>query len=399
MINNIKENLYFNYRKVKGMLYSALFLIFRIFKIQNNKIVVSCFYGELGYGCSPKYIVEELVKASPGKYKIIWLVNDTNKKFPVYITKIKNNVFRSAYHLSTAKVWIDNDKKKLGTKKRKGQYYINTWHGPIGFKTVGLLRKEKYSKIAQTISKRDCDMTDLYISNSKWCTDIHTKAYPYKKEIVLEKGMPRTDPLLRRSKECRELIHLRYNIPKEAKIVIYAPTFRGGLQKTALDYKIGETSIDSKKMLDCLEKKFGNEWYLFLRYHPKVSAGMAACEKLGQKVVDISAEDDFYEIIAGADVLVSDFSSCAFDACYKRMPVFLYVDDYDEFVSARDLYWDMKDLPFSLAKDNEELSKNIMEYNEEDYQSKLTDFFMQVELKEDGYASERIADIIREVCK
>ena len=40
-----------------------------------------------------------------------------------------------------------------------------------------------------------------------------------------------------------------------------------------------------------------------------------------------------------------------------------------------------------------------MEYNEEDYQSKLTDFFMQVELKEDGYASERIADIIREVCK
>ena len=41
---------------------SLVFYIFRIFKIQNNKIICINFNGK-GYGCNPKYIAEALLES------------------------------------------------------------------------------------------------------------------------------------------------------------------------------------------------------------------------------------------------------------------------------------------------------------------------------------------------
>lgn len=62
--------------------------------------------------------------------------------------------------------------EKLWDKKKKNQFYILTWHGMIGFKPVGRLRGDRFSKIAELVSADDAKNVDVLLSNSDWCSDV-----------------------------------------------------------------------------------------------------------------------------------------------------------------------------------------------------------------------------------
>ena len=84
----ISENVYILYRKTKGWLGSILFILFRIFSINNKRICITTFEGKGGFNCNPKYIVKELHRRSD-RYEFVWLVDDITKAFPEYIKKKK----------------------------------------------------------------------------------------------------------------------------------------------------------------------------------------------------------------------------------------------------------------------------------------------------------------------
>ena len=132
-----KEQIYIKKRKVKAWGTRLLFYLCRLFPIRRNRVVVCSFEGRGGFGCNPKYVVQQLHRQAPG-LEIVWYVNDMTKSFPDYIKKVSNTVWNRAYYLSTAKVWIDNYRKPYGTCKRRNQYYVNTWHANIAFKSSGL---------------------------------------------------------------------------------------------------------------------------------------------------------------------------------------------------------------------------------------------------------------------
>ena len=115
-------------------------------------------------------------------------------------------------------------------------------------------------------------------------------------------------------------------------------------------------------------------------------------------VIDISYKDDLYEYLAAVDVAVTDYSSVAFDAAYMKIPVFLYVDDYKEYVEDRgDLLWRYEEIPFPIATNNKELTEKIIEFNYDNYMKKLQDTFENIGLLEDGNATERVLDIIKTI--
>ena len=125
------EEKYIQKRIWKARFQSVLFYLFRIFPINKRKIVFCCIEGTTGYTCNPKYIAEEFIKQNSAtnqeqKYELVWLVNDTSKKFPKEIKVVKNNLWNRAYQLTTAHFWIDNSRKQLEVRKRKGQVYIQT---------------------------------------------------------------------------------------------------------------------------------------------------------------------------------------------------------------------------------------------------------------------------------
>ena len=77
-------------------------------------------------------------------------------------------------------------------------------------------------------------------------------------------------------------------------------------------------------------------------------------------------------------------------------PGFLYAEDYEEMKRTKDYYFDLKDLPFTLAMTNEELMEQIEAFDEADYRRKCTDFCDMLGFYDDGHASEAVADIIME---
>ena len=122
-----QEKQYIRKRIWKARIQSIAFYMCRIFPIMKNKIVFCCIEGTTGYSCNPKYIAEELIhrnkQEADGKkrFKLVWLVNDMSKSFPKEIQVVHNSLWNRAYQLSTAGFWIDNSRKQLEARKRKGQ--------------------------------------------------------------------------------------------------------------------------------------------------------------------------------------------------------------------------------------------------------------------------------------
>ena len=393
----MSEKSYILKRRIKASLSKIPYIIFGFLPIRKNKIVFSAFEGA-GYCCNPKYIAEELIRQEHSygeKYEMIWLGNDMTKEFPKEIIKKKNNLFNRAYHLSTAKVWVDNARKNYGTRKRKNQFYILTWHGMIGFKPVGRLRGELFSKIAELVSKDDAKNVDVLLSNSDWCSDVWKNAFW--NEPVFKTGSPRCDVLFNQRNEKKLEIRKKYGLSEETKIVMCAPTFRGGSQNRERKVFAETGTIDFLELKENLEKKFGGEWIVFVRLHPQLALrGISVGNDVSKGIIDVTLVDDMYELLAATDAFVSDYSSAAFDAALLRIPVFLYVDDLEDYVMDRGkLLWKVEDIPFPMVKNNDELKKVIEKFNKKEYLEKLEQMFNDIGLIEDGMATDKVINLIK----
>lgn len=399
------EQSYIRKKVWKARLQSIPFYLCRIFPVRKKKLVFCCIEGTTGYSCNPKYIAKELIRRR-GNYELVWLVNDTSKEFPKEIRVVHNTLWKRAYHLTTAHFWIDNSRKQLEVRKRRGQIYIQTWHAKLGFKPTCLDRGASFSKIAYLISKHDSDMIDYVLSNSRWYDETLPMGMIYKGP-VLRTGSPRCDVLINERTGKRKQIREIYDLTDDAKILMYAPTFRGGSQETSRTIEVNQDFPDYGRLISALERRFDGKWYLFLRLHPQLVARNLdrgtggemvgrndSCGLVG-RVIDVSRVDDMYEVLAGCDGFMTDYSSAAFDAAVMRIPVFLYAEDYEAYEKERGkLLWDLRQLPFPLALNEEELKTKIEEFNEEEYLEKLEQLFQETEMREEGYGAANVADLI-----
>lgn len=387
------EETYIRKRMWSAGIQSIPFYLCRIFPIKRKKIVFCCIEGTTGYSCNPKYIAEELIRRNEG-YELVWLVNDTTKKFPKEIHAVHNTLWNRAYHLSTARFWIDNSRKQLEARKRKGQTYIQTWHAKLTIKPTGLDRGAAFPKIAYLVSKHDSDMVDCVLSNSDWFDRMAPTAILYNGPM-LRTGSPRCDILVNGVAEARKRIRQSYGLEEDANILMYAPTFRGGSQGTVRTIAPNQGAPDYARLVRALESRFGGKWYVFLRLHPQLVARGLDQNRSEGAVIDVSRADDMYELLAGCDAYVTDYSCTAFEAAVMRIPVFLYADDYAEYEQERGkLLWDLRQMPFPLATNDEELDENVRKFEEEKYQLDLDKLFSETGMAEDGKATKRVADFI-----
>lgn len=400
--SDASERIYIAKRKVKAFLHSLAYYICRIFPVDQNKIVMWTFEGDGGYGCSPKYVAEEILKRNRENrtaYKIVWLVNNATKEFPKGIEKVKSTLWSRAYHLSTAKIWVSNTRTFYGTRKRKKQYYIQTWHATICIKPIGKYRGDLLPKMAYLVSAHDSELIDYVLSGSAWCDHMYPDGLIYDGEII-KTGTPRCDVLINQREKKYRQIRQEYNLSKEAKIMVYAPTFRGGSQNKSRNINAEEATVDFERLIDSLEQRFGGKWYILLRLHPQLAAEMEQLKtgQTSERLIDVSQRPDMNEIIAGADAFLTDYSSAIFEADMVYIPGFIYADDLQDYIADRgDLFFDMYKLPFPVALDNEELMENILQFDEEKYRKRTEEFMEEMGIFEDGRASERVVELINSI--
>lgn len=402
-MSDTDEETYIKKRLRTARFQSILFYVCRLFPVKRRKIVFTTIEGTTGFTCNPKYIALELIQRNKSfapneQWELVWLVNDISKVFPTEIKKVKNTLLNRAFHLTTAHFWIDNSRKQLEVRKRRNQIYIQTWHAKLGFKPTGLDRGASFSKIAYLVTKHDSDMIDYWLSNSDWY-DKTLKTGSLYEGKALRTGSPRCDILVNKTESQCQRVRNMLGLKQEAKLLMYAPTFRGGSQATDRTVQAeNESELDFDKLVTAFEKRFGGQWYVLLRLHPQLAARHIESGASGERLIDISKIDDMYEILAGCDAFLTDYSSAAFDAAVMRIPVFLYCDDYAEYEGERGkLLWDLRKLPFPLAETPEELEHTIESFDKEGYGKKLDALFTETCMSEDGNAASRVADFLEQL--
>lgn len=373
---------FINYiKKLRHEIYIAHF---RRLPLCNNKIILWA-NSFKQYGCSPKYITEYILKEYPGVFDIVWVF-----EYGAVIPEALKDKVRIVYYFSidylrelhTAKFIICN--MRTGSshywKKRDGQMYIQTWHSSLRLKKIEGDAEEflPYEYICN--SKNDSKKIDLLVSGCEFSTKIFERAFWYDGHI-LKSGTPRCDIFFGDTETTKNKVFKFYNIPKGNRLVLYAPTFRTNKDSDFL-----------KMNFDRLKNALGENWTIGARLHPNVLNDADA-----QGAVSMSKYPDMQELIAAADILITDFSSCMFDMMIAKKPCILYAEDFDEYIQTeRELYFDIMTLPFPLAKNMDELCKCIQNFDCDRYHDDIQEFIEQTGSYEEGKAAERVCEYILE---
>ena len=379
----VKKILKWVYKEIK-LIFAKIFYL-DIFKIQNNKIVFDNFLGK-GYGCNPKYIAEEIIKEQLD-YELVWLVKDIKSEMPQQIRKVKYGSIRALYELATAKVWIDNVRNYKGIDKKEQQFYIQTWHGSIGLKKVEKAVEDKLDPQYILQAKNDGKITNLMITNNMSQYEEFKQTYWYNGEVQCC-GLPREDILYKNNKNITEKVYKYFNIESNRKIVLYAPTFRNE----------SNGNVYMSQYEECckaLNKKFSSDYIMLVKMHPNVIMD-SSFVKYNKNIKNATMYPDIQELISVADVVITDYSSVAFEAGIVNKKVFLIAKDFEEYIKKeRQFKFDLNDIPFKIAKTESELIENINKFSYDEYKQRLKVFYDKIGFKYNDNAAEYIVKRIK----
>lgn len=375
-------------------------LVYARGKIQKDKIFVTSFDGN--YSCNPRYIVEEIIRQKL-PVDIVWSVSPTAAATPGLFPPEVRLVITGSYTMfeeqASAKVWLDNALNCVwhGMPKKKGQVYFNTWHGSMGIKKLHSTRVWMYR------AKRCNKQTDYCISNSRFEDDVFRGSF-WRDIPSLPYGHPRNDVLFDKAAcaALKETVHQFFFPPlapcqgqAEAapgpakRLFLYAPTFRDHGTTDVQD-------VDYARLKAALEARFGGEWVILVRMHFKDRARKTGLV-FSDWLKDASVYADMQELLAVVDAGMTDYSSWAYDYVLTRKPLFLYAPDLADYDQNRGFYYPLESTPFPLCQNNDELDAAIRAFDDSAYQSRVNDFLTDKGCYEDGNASRRTVEKLKEV--
>ena len=222
---------------------------------------------------------------------------------------------------------------------RPGTVRAQVWHGAGAFKKFG------YSVLDKSFGA-DEDMVRLVPIHSNYdvCLVSSTAATPsYMDAFRLPRerftsflGVPRTDLFFDAARRARatEAVRQRYGLRHDAKVLLYAPTFRGD-HPSAARY---QDDLDLRVMRDALVES----WVLLIRLHPFVRRPARLPDELVGFVVDVSDWPDMNELMLVADLLVTDYSSAIFEYALLERPMAFFAPDLDAYEHERGFYFDYR---------------------------------------------------------
>lgn len=362
----------------------AMMCIFGILPLQ-KKVVFASYVGKY-FSDSPLAIFEEMRGRDLG-YRYVWLSEKPQKEIEGGdVVDIFS--WRACYHLATARVWVDNVRKREWIRKRKNQIYVQTWHSGITNKRGEGDESDRLPQSYIQRAKRDSQMADLFVSCSKWQTEHYRRAFWYDGEI-LECGLPRSDVFYRPPEPIRSRVCAHFGISEQVHLLLYAPTFRS-------DYRLNVYNLDCHRLIHTLAERFGGEWKVLMRLHPNMTKMHGAFD-YDADILNASLYPEINELIIASEWLITDYSSCIFDAMEIGRYAAIYATDPDEYSEERGNYFDLQELPARLCQTNDELNDHVAHFDAEEYTRQNRAFMEKCCIFNDGNASERVVNRILEL--
>lgn len=375
---------------ISASILRGLTKILCIFPVRNNRIIFSA-YDAKHICCNPKYIFEGLMKNYPGKFEYVWTLSDSEE---VSDFKSKENIkvvplrsMKFYFYKATSKVCVVNSASFPEVKLRKNQFQIYTHHGGGAYKTAGATIKGNDTWYNLKKLDWDAENTSVFLSSSKYFSEVVIREQKRYKGEIMSYGMPRNDILVNHDEsELRKKIRNKYNLNADAKIVIYAPTWR---DTNNYNYE----DIDVNGVINALTKRFGGEWVFFMRTHY-----LGKAKDKSTNVIKVSDYPDMQELLAASDVLISDYSSSIWDYSFTGRPCLLYTPDLDLYLNDRGFDTPIESWGYPICKSNNIL-KNVLEnWDTEKYKTRIEQHHKTLVACETGQATQKICERIYKEC-
>lgn len=341
----------------KELVAQALWRLCGLLPMQSNAVLFSSYDGK-GYSDSPKAIAQALLD-SGADVKLYWLVNSEKDaaSLPAGITPVnRNNKLAQIRAYTTSKIWVNNC-RQYPRIKRKGQYYLQTWHG-FALKMIEKDAETALPEAYLQMCRRDGAITDAVVTGSAFMEGLYRRSFWYADDVeVLRYGTPRNDIFFRENASLRRKIRSALGLGGDRKLVLYAPTFRA-------DHSTDCYRLDPEALACACGERFGGAWTVLIRLHPGIaskSAGLFSYD--GQRILDATGYPDMQELLAGVDLLITDYSSSMFDYALSGKPCIQFALDIEEYKTDRNFYFPLDELPFPMARSNDELLSLIRDYD------------------------------------
>lgn len=357
---------------------STFFRFVGLFVRVNNKLILMNGHG-YKYNDSPRTIYLKMCELGiRDNYEIVWAVNDVNVAIPGNPKIVKMDSWKYFITALRAKYWVScvNIERGLKFKKRK-TIYLNTWHG------ASLIF------VGNAVGKRNdfhFEHINYFCYNGEYERDFIIRDFNVSPSALIKTGYPRNDRLYNANEEIKHSIRKKLNIPDDKKVILYAPTWRES-NDGGINYLL-KPPIDWKKW----EAKLSGEYILFLRTHPYTT-----------KLLNVEFNDflqnyieypDVNDLLIVADILISDYSCILLDQAILGKPQFCYGYDYEEYISKRGSYIDMKTtLPNGVIEDENELLNRIINIDY-DLECKKTLKFKENHMEYGGNATIRCIEYL-----
>ncbi|WP_088012302.1 CDP-glycerol glycerophosphotransferase family protein [Gottfriedia acidiceleris] len=263
--------------------------------------------------------------------------------------------FKHLFLLLASKLIVSSETKGHGFAWRVSQgvirdflyekKYVFLQHGVLGLKKVGNSFKAKSSNGA-----------DLFVVSSDFEKEIVKREFGYKEENVIVTGLSRWDVLKDKSHQ---------NTKKE---IFLMPTWRNWLEEVEDDkfilsdyYHVYNGLIQSEKLSQLLKD---NDITLNFYVHPKFMPYVENFTSSNEHINVIQfGEANINELIMRSSLLITDYSSVAWETYYQKKPVLFFHFDLDKYLDIQGSYMDLRNDVFGeVAYASSELVDKLSVY-------------------------------------
>lgn len=279
---------------------------------------------------------------------------EAQKKFARYGFRRAKLVVRNSTEyrkiLATAKYLVTDNSFPPYFIKKPGQVYLNTWHG-TPLKRLGRADITNSTSIGNV--QKNFLAADYLLQPNSYTEEVMMKDYMVDRvyggrTVVID--YPRNDALFTNPLET-ELMD-KFN-PEGKKIIAYMPTWRGTGRNANIKQQINE----AEEIIRGIEKSLREDEMLYVNFHFLIGNQIDFSQF--DKARAFPAEYETYDFLAICDCLISDYSSVMIDFAQTGKDVIMYMYDYEEYLSQKGFYFDIRKLPFKQAYNMKELVEAI----------------------------------------
>jgi CDP-glycerol glycerophosphotransferase len=332
--------------------------------------------------------VYEALRARHPELKTVWSYAGARGRqgFPKDSELVRRESWRYYRTLARAAYWVDNYGFPKPCPPRRATTYVQTWHGtPLKMVLLDLERIQQLPARGRRFWQEFVDRWDYVVVPNDYYRGTFVRGSNTAAQEI-RAGLPRNDVLVTRSSPAdAEAVKRQLGIPLDRTVLLYTPTWRRAAAGVPL------TLPNLTEMAAAL----GDEYYLLVRQHyyrPSIDVP----QELAWFARDVSGLDETSTLLLAADVLVTDFSSVAFDYAFLGRPMIFYVPDYEFYTRVEPrTYINLAEVaPGPLVSDTAELVAAIRRTNEDrvTYSEAYKQFFDRYCAADNGRAGEIVVD-------